>query len=672
MSNRLASEQSPYLLQHKDNPIQWWPWGDEALKEAKTSDRPIFLSIGYATCHWCHVMEKESFEDPEVARLMNETFINIKVDREERPDIDAIYMSACQMATGRGGWPLTIIMTPAMRPFFAGTYIPKTQRYGQDGLLQMIPRIAQAWMKDRSYVNKNADKFTEALRRSSSIDFSGDNLSEEALRKGFHQCEQQYDQVYGGFGSAPKFPNPEQLRFLLRHWYRTGNRQALDMVENTLQKMRRGGMYDQIDGGFHRYSTDDQWRVPHFEKMLYDQALLILIYLEAFQVTGQQEYLGTVHATVEYVQRELHTSEGAYCTGEDADSEGVEGKYYVWDLEEVNRVLPSQEASLAVDLFNLHGKGNYLDEATRQRTGKNILYLSEDSTLIEGDLLGRISSRLLEHRGHRIRPLLDDKVLTDWNGLMITALARAGMALEVQRWIDHAETCMQFIEAHLMPQPGKLLHRWRNGKAGISGMLDDYAFIIEGCLTLYEATYQEHYCTLAQQLTATVLSDFLSDEGDFFMIAQGGESLLLRPKQQFDSAIPSGNAIMMMNLLRLARITGDPDLEGAGHRALNVYARGLLNYPLGFCSMLSALDYALGPSHEMIITGSRDDRETQQALSTLKKKYFPNAMILSRPEFGATASFAIHKCSGKTCELPTMNLQLVVHQLTQSLHRSPS
>ena len=669
MRNQLASEPSPYLLQHKDNPVDWYPWGDEAFATAKTLDRPIFLSIGYATCHWCHVMEKESFEDLEVARLMNETFINIKVDREERPDIDAIYMSACQMATGRGGWPLTIIMTADMRPFFAGTYIPKTQRYGQEGLLQMIPRIAEAWMQDRSYVIENADQFTKALRKSSSIDFSGEGLSDKALHKGFQQCQQQYDQTHGGFGEAPKFPGPEKLRFLLRYWYRTGNPKALDMVNNTLQKMRRGGMYDQIGGGFHRYSTDELWRVPHFEKMLYDQALLIQIYLEAFQVTGQQEYHDTVHSTIEYVLRELHTSEGAYCTGEDADSEGEEGKYYVWDLEEINKALQPEDAKCAVDLFNLHGMGNYLDEATRQPTGRNILYLSLDASLDDRDTLIRISECLLEHRSHRIRPLLDDKILTDWNGLMMTALARAGMALGVEGWIDHAVGCMQFIETHLMPQPGKLLHRWRIGKSGISGLLDDYAFIIDACLTLYEATYDEHYCTLAQELTATVLSDFLSDDGDFFMAPKGGESLLLRPKQQFDSAIPSGNAIMAKNLLRLARITGDPEFEDAGHRALSVYTRGLMNYPLGFCAMLSALDDALGPSHEIIITGSRDHQETQFALSTLKKNYIPNAMILSRPEFEETTSFSIHVCSGKTCELPTRDLQLVVRQLTNPIDR---
>jgi len=663
MSNQLASEQSPYLLQHKDNPVEWWPWRDEAFAIAKTLDRPIFLSIGYATCHWCHVMEKESFEDPEVARLMNETFINIKVDREERPDIDAIYMSACQMATGRGGWPLTIIMTADMCPFFAGTYIPKTQRYGQEGLLQMIPRIAEAWVHDRSYVIQNADSFTKALHKSSSIDFSGDGLSENALHKGFRQCEQQYDQAYGGFGEAPKFPGPEKLRFLLRYWYRTGNLKALEMVNNTLQKMRRGGMYDQIGGGFHRYSTDELWRVPHFEKMLYDQALLIQSYIEAFQVTGQQEFLDTVRSTIEYVHRELHTSEGAYCTGEDADSEGEEGKYYVWDLEEINQVLQPEDAQCAVDLFNLHGKGNYLDESTRQRSGKNILYLSMEASFADRDTLIRISDRLLEHRSHRIRPLLDDKILTDWNGLMITALTRAGMVLDNQGWIDHAQTCMQFIETHLMPQSGRLLHRWRNGEDGISGLLDDYAFIIEGCLTLYEATYDEHYSRLAQELTATVRSEFISDEGDFYMAPQGGESLLLRPKQQFDSAIPSGNAIMTKNLLRLSRMIGDSDLEDAGHRTLSVYTKGLLNYPLGFCAMLSALDDAIGPSHEIMITGSKEDKKTQFALSTLKKKYVPNSIILSRPEFRGTTSFAIHVCSGKACDLPTTNLQQVIDQL---------
>ena len=664
MSNRLVSEKSPYLLQHKDNPVDWWPWGDEALALACKMDRPILLSIGYATCHWCHVMERESFEDPDVARLMNETFVNIKVDREERPDIDAIYMGACQVATGRGGWPLTIFMTPQMRPFFAGTYLPKTARYGQPGLLQIIPNVAQLWRENRSLLEAQADDFTDAMKKSAVLALSGKELSEEILHEAFRHHERSYDSIYGGSRGAPKFPSPEKLRFLLRYWYRTENPKALEMVENTLQKMRRGGIYDQLGGGFHRYSTDEAWKVPHFEKMLYDQALLTLTYLEAFQVTANSEYLQTVQGILKYVHRELRNNEGAYSTGEDADSEGVEGKYYVWTMEELRSVLSPEEAELARTVFNLEEAGNYLDEATHKKTGLNIPYLGDAPA--DHKFMCGISRKLLEHRRQRIRPLLDDKVLTDWNGLMITALARCGMVLKDCDLIQRAERCVRFFEKYMMPAPGKLLHRWREGEAGIAGFLDDYAYVIMGLLALYEATDQEKYCTLALSLTRTVLDDFRSEDGDFFMVAQDGESLLLRPRQLFDSAIPSGSAVMMINLLRLGRMTGDLELEAAGHHSIQRCSRGLSDYPEGFSTTLSALDYALGPSTEIILSGSMDASETQVARDTLRSTYAPNAVILSRPDFGGTGEFAIHMCHGSTCEPPTQDADAVMARITRS------
>ena len=663
MSNRLAFEKGPYLLQHKENPVDWWPWGDEAFEVARKTDRPIFLSIGYATCHWCHVMERESFEDVEVAHLLNETFVNIKVDREERPDIDAIYMGACQVATGRGGWPLTIIMTPEMYPFFAGTYLPKVSRYGQEGLLQMIPKIAQMWQKDRPLLETTSNDFVQALEKFTDLNLSGEKPSEETLHKAFRHFEQEYDQTYGGFGHAPKFPSPEKLRFLLRYWYRTEDAHALEMVENTLQKMRRGGLYDQLGGGFHRYSTDATWRVPHFEKMLYDQALLILVYLEAFQVTANSEYLQTVLSTLEYVHRELQNSEGAYCTGEDADSEGIEGKYYVWELEEVRSLLPLDKVELAKAVFNLEEAGNYLDEATRRKTGNNILY--QKDTLVDDEDIRGIANQLREHRSQRIRPLLDDKILTDWNGLMITALARCGMVLGDHDLIYRAKKCVQFIEKYMMPEPGKLLHRWREGEAGISGLLDDYAYMIMGLLALYEATDEKKYCTLALVLTRTALADFRSEDGSFFMVARDSEQLLLRPKQLFDSAIPSGNAVMMMNLLRLGRITGDSELEVAGHQSIERCSGGLCNYPDGFSAALSALDYASGPSAEIIVSGARDVNETQTALDSLRKAYAPNSVILHRPNFGDAPRFAIHMCHGSTCEPPTRDIDAVITRITK-------
>ncbi len=672
MSNRLASEKSPYLLQHKDNPVDWWPWGSAAFEAASKANRPIFLSIGYATCHWCHVMEKESFEDQEVARLLNETFINIKVDREERPDVDAIYMSACQIATGRGGWPLSIMMTPAMRPFFAGTYLPKTTRYGHEGMLQIIPKVAKAWQKYRHHFETTADEFEQALNKSANLDFSGEEISEDILHGAFQHFHQQYDPLHGGFGSAPKFPTPERLRFLLRYWHRTGNPQALDIVEHTLQNMRRGGIFDQLGGGFHRYSTDSNWRVPHFEKMLYDQALLILIYLEAFQITGKQEYSQTVHEALRYVLRDLQTTEDAYCTGEDADSEGVEGKYYLWDMKELNSLLKPKEIKSFTKIFNLDQKGNYLDESTQRKTGSNILYLSAQDELSDEPPFLAIVDRLLKHRNQRVRPLLDDKVLTDWNGLMITALARCGMVFGDPVWIDHAERCVQFIIKHLLSGPDRLLHRWREGEAIIEGLLDDYAYMIMGLLTLFEATGKQSYCNLALSLTKTVIADFECEEGGFYMVSSESNQLLLRPKQAFDSAIPSGNSIMILNLIRLGRLTGDPELEAVGHQSIDACSGGLKSYPDGFCASLSALDYALGPSTEIIISGDPDHPETRTALTSLRKVYAPNTAVLSRPDFGGSNAFEIHLCQGKTCEPPTQNVQDVIHRITRPVHQRPA
>ena len=667
MSNRLASEKSPYLLQHKDNPVDWWPWGEEAFERARESNRPIFLSIGYATCHWCHVMERESFEDVEVARLLNETFVNIKVDREERPDIDAIYMNACQIATGRGGWPLTVIMTPAMRPFLVGTYFPKTARYGQDGMLQIIPRVAEAWQKNRHHTEETADEFVRALETSSELDLSGAELSEDTLHQAYRHFEQQYDSMTGGFGPAPKFPSPVRLRFLLRYWHRTQTPKALEMVKHTLLQMRCGGIYDQLGGGFHRYSTDKDWRVPHFEKMLYDQALLILTYLEAYQVTDEFEYLRTIYDTVQYVNRELKHRDGAYFTGEDADSEGVEGKYYMWEEREIRSLLREDEGYYEfADEFHLCDSGNYLDESTRRRTGKNILYRFPEFPLADSAFLEDACERLLRHRSKkRVRPLLDDKVLTDWNGLMITAIARAGIVLEGREYIQQAENCVRFIEKNLMPASGRLLHRWRGGEAAIEGMLDDYAYMIMGLLTLYEATGREHYLMLARQFTQTVLNDFRSERGDFFMVRRDGEPLLFRPRQSFDNAIPSGNAVMVMNLFRLARITGDPDLEAAGHQCMGVYSAGLSKYPDGFSMMLSALDYGMGPSTEIIVSGDPAHPETRAALSALRSVYAPNAVILSRPDFGGTGEFAIHVCHGSTCELSTRDTKAVIARIAK-------
>ena len=622
-----------------------------------------FSQLGMRPVIGAMLWSTSRLRDAEVARLLNDTFINIKVDREERPDVDSIYMSACQVATGRGGWPLSIMMTPDMRPFFAATYIPRTGRYGQNGMLQIIPHVAEMWQKGRSELENIADNFLGALRNASTLDLTGGELSANVLDAAFTYHEQQYDSINGGFGHAPKFPSPERMRFLLRYWHRTGNSRALQMVEHTLQQMRRGGMFDQLGGGFHRYSTDSKWCLPHFEKMLYDQALLAMVYLEAFQATGRSEYEQTVRSILEYVRRELQNTEGAYCTGEDADSEGVEGKYYVWSIDEVHGVLDPAAAKLVVAAFNLTVMGNYIDEATRDRTGNNILYRSPGDDISDSVRLHAAVRQLFDRRAQRVRPLLDDKVLTDWNGLMIATLARSGTVLDDVDLINRAVKCAQFIETHMVPEPGRLLHRWREGEAAIAGMLDDYAYMVMGLLALYEATGEEGHCSWATSLTQTVLAEFRDEDGGFYLTAQDSEELLMRPRQSFDSAYPAGSAVMMMNLLRLGRITGETELEAAGHDAIAAHSAGLQQYPDGFNAALSALDYALGPSTEVMVSGDRSLAGTQAMLSALRGIYAPNAVILSRPVFGASNEPAIHVCHGSTCDMPTQDTDAVVARL---------
>ncbi|MDX1587174.1 MAG: thioredoxin domain-containing protein, partial [Balneolaceae bacterium] len=452
--NRLADEKSPYLLQHADNPVNWYPWGEEAFTKAKEEDKPIFLSIGYATCHWCHVMAHESFEDEGVAEMMNRVFVNIKVDREERPDIDNTYMTVCQMLTGSGGWPLTIIMTPDKKPFYAATYIPKSGRYGRPGMRELIPRINGLWENDREKVHNSAEEIIQAFQKSNRQK-PGEEVSTQLLDKAFQVYSKQYDEDHGGFGSSPKFPSPHNLMYLLRYWHRSKNERALKMVTDTLDAMRKGGLFDQVGYGFHRYSTDAEWLVPHYEKMLYDQAMLVMAYTEAWQATGNLRFKKTARHTIEYVLRDMQDSGGAFYSAEDADSEGEEGKFYIWSVDEIRETLPGPEAELAIEVFNLTEDGNYTDEASRQQTGKNILHYTKpiEELAEERDMpveklqnkLDDIRKQLYRKREQRERPLLDDKILTDWNGLMIAALAKSGRAFDEEKQIEAAEQAYAFI-----------------------------------------------------------------------------------------------------------------------------------------------------------------------------------------------------------------------------------
>jgi uncharacterized protein YyaL (SSP411 family) len=643
-SNRLVAEKSPYLLQHAHNPVDWYPWGEEAFEEAKKRDEPIFLSIGYSTCHWCHVMEKESFENPRVATLMNEAFISIKVDREERPDIDDLYMSVCQMMTGSGGWPLTIIMTPDQQPFFAATYVPRESQLGQVGLLDLIPQIRDLWRKKRDRLTRAATEVRAALEEST-LATPGADLDEGALELTFDQLASMFDAEHGGFGSAPKFPTAHHLVFLLRYWLRTANEHALQMVETTLQAMRRGGVFDQTGLGFHRYSTDSHWLLPHFEKMLYDQALLALAYTEAAQATHREEYAETVREILAYVLRDMTDSGGAFYSAEDADSEGEEGRFYTWSEQEIRDALPEKEAQVVLTVFAFEPDGNFAEQATGKRTGRNIPHLNRPLAA-EADALGMperelralwdgVRRKLFEAREKRVHPHKDDKILTDWNGLMIVALAEAGRVLAEPSYLEAAERATDFILAHMRDTTGQLFHRYRDGEAAIPGFLDDYAFFIWALIVLYEATFEVKYLRIATELNDILTQHFWDNEqGGFFRIADDAETLLVRPKEAHDGAIPSGNSVSMMNLLRLARMTANPDLETKAMRIGQVFSADVLASPAGFTQLMTAADFAIGPTYEIVLVGNPARNDTKAMQVALNEKYLPNKVLIQVPLSG--------------------------------------
>ena len=639
--NRLASEQSPYLRQHADNPVAWYPWGEEAFAEARESDRPIFLSIGYATCHWCHVMAHESFEDEEVARLMNEAFVPVKVDREERPDVDSVYMTVCQMMTGRGGWPLNVVLTPDLEPFFAGTYFPRESRGGRIGMLDLVPRIRELWMERRHEVEGSAAEITEALRRAVDVP-DGDRPGEEEILAAFNALSARYDPARGGFGGAPKFPSPHNLTFLLRIWETTGDERALEMVTTTLRAMRRGGVHDQLAGGFHRYSTDAEWRLPHFEKMLYDQALLALAYTEAWQATGAPEFGDTARRTLGYVLDELSDAGGGFHSAEDADSEGEEGRYYVWTLDEVADVLgEGAELGLAVDAYGITDEGNFRDEASGERTGANVLLearlpteLAEDrgdAPQVIAARLETIRRRLLEARAERVRPERDDKVLADWNGLAIGALARAGRVFEERRFVRAAVRAAEFLERELVDGEGRRLHRWRRGEAAIGAMLDDLAFVAWGHLELYEASYEPRWLDAALRGLTELVGRFEAPGGGFYQKAESGDDAIVRIRPTSDGALPSGNSIAILALLRAARLTGRTELEEAAHRALRGLGGRVEASPAGHTALLQAAAFARGPTAEAVVVGAIGGEDAGSLLAPLRHGFHPRVVGALKP-----------------------------------------
>jgi uncharacterized protein YyaL (SSP411 family) len=651
--NRLINEKSPYLLQHAYNPVDWYPWCDEAFERAKIEDKPIFLSIGYSTCHWCHVMEKESFEDEEVAKILNENFIPIKVDREERPDIDTVYMAICQAMTGHGGWPLTIIMTPDKKPFFAGTYIPKHSRYGRIGLIELLQKVVEIWKENKDKVISLAEQITSEIKEALEKVEKGNIIDETIFTLAYKELEENFDPEYGGFGEAPKFPTPHNLMFLLRYWKRTGNAKAIDMIEQTLKGMWLGGIYDQIGFGFHRYSTDRKWLVPHFEKMLYDQALISLACIETYQATGKEKYAVLCSEVFSYVIDNLTNTDGGFFSAEDADSEGEEGKFYLWEYSELEKILNQSELNFVIENFNIRKDGNYIDELKRSRTGKNIFHLSSELEGEKRKIWESIRLKLLKHRNNRIRPLKDDKILADWNGLTISSLAKGYLTFGVEDYIQIAEKSANFILKNMLTNDGKLLHRFRDGEAKINGHLDDYAFLAWGLIELYEATFKTNYLKKAIELTNKMIELFWDENNGGFFLSEN-EDVLFKQKEIYDGATPSGNSVALLVLIKLSKITGRSDLNELTFKLVETFSGTVSKHPSAYTFFLSAFDFLIGPSFEIIIVGkSSDDISKIQKL--LNSKFIPNKILLYKPtdredEINLIAPFLTHykEIDGKT------------------------
>ncbi len=689
--NRLINESSPYLLQHATNPVDWFPWGTEAFDKAKREDKPVFLSIGYSTCHWCHVMEHESFADKEVADLLNKDFISIKVDREERPDIDHVYMTVTQALTGSGGWPMTIIMTADKKPFYAGTYFPKNRRWGRPGLMELLPKIAEMWRNDRNKILDSADRITRHVA-GLGTGRPATNLDRKTLDQAQAFFEQAYDSDHGGFGQAPKFPTPHQLSFLLRRYHRTQNQQTLAMVEKTLTRMRQGGIYDQLGFGFHRYSTDAQWLVPHFEKMLYDQALLIMAYTEAYQTTDNAFYANVAEEIISYVLRDMTSNEGGFFSAEDADSEGIEGKFYLWSPRQVQNILGEKEAALFANMFNVKEGGNFENPDPGHHIGQNILHLkkslsqlSEELAISEDQLRRRLEAgrlKLFHAREKRIHPFKDDKILTDWNGLMVAALAKAGSVLDNRTYTTAATKAADFILQNLTDPSGRLLKRYRKGKAGLPAHLNDYAFMVWGLLELYQASFEVIHLKNAIELNQQMLSRFWDEQnGGLYMTADDSEKLLVRSKVIYDGAIPSGNSVAVFNLLRLGHMTGNTEYFTKAEQIIKFFSAEIAVHPAGHSQLMVAMEFALNPNYEVVIVGAPQSEDTMTMLAALRKPFLPEKVVLFRPmdkqaakEITAFAPYTLsmaakngrataYVCQKFACKLPTTSIDQMLENL---------
>ena len=680
--NRLQHEKSPYLRQHALNPVDWYPWGEEAFEKARREGKPIFLSIGYSTCHWCHVMERESFESEATAALLNEWFVPVKVDREERPDIDRIYMNYIQAATGGGGWPMSVWLTPDLHPFVGGTYFPPDNRYGRPGFPDILRRVAQGWMEDRARIVASSEQVMAELRQQSAMGAQGpDHVPATVMDSAFHLFRRTYDSKLCGFGGPPKFPRPSVHNFLLRYGRRTGNQDAIDMVVETLIAMQKGGMNDQLGGGFHRYSVDEFWFVPHFEKMLYDQAQLVTSYLEAFQITGDETLAFAARRTIDYVLREMTAPEGAFWSAEDADSvvdpaqphHKSEGWFYIWSWQDVVELLGEPHAQWFAYRFGMDPGGNVANDPHHEFTGRNILFQAhtpEDTARHFEIPLDHIAAaisaaqqRLFEARAKRVRPHLDDKILTAWNGLMISAIARGAAILDEPRYATAARGAADFLLSRMRTPEGELLRRYREGEAAIGAMLDDYAFLAQGLIDLYEATFEFRYLAEAIALTdeqRTLLED--PENGGFFASAHTDAARLNRIKDDYDGAEPSGNSVALLNLFRLHRITGREDLLESARKLIGAFSARLAASPFGMPQMLAACEFDLAPRREIVVAGEPDPAMIRQ----LWKNFDPNRILLkASPEMAAyhpavtelaQGPPAVCLCENFTCQAPVTNV----------------
>ena len=689
-TNQLIREKSPYLLQHAHNPVNWYAWGPEAFEKARSEGKPIFLSIGYSTCHWCHVMERESFEDERIAELLNEHYVAIKVDREERPDVDRVYMTFVQATTGSGGWPMSVWLTPDLKPFFGGTYFPPENRWGHPGFGSILQQISAAWRTDRQQIVESARDALAQLQQQVALESSAADpaVNQSVVDSGFSVFRRTFDSRLGGFGGAPKFPRPSVFQFLLRYFARTGNREALEMPLVTLREMAKGGIHDQIGGGFHRYSVDERWFVPHFEKMLYDQAQIAVACLEAFQASGEQSYAETARRTLDYVLRDMTGPEGGFYSAEDADSvidpaepevKG-EGAFYLWSADEIRHIVASPTADWFCHRYGVAEGGNVENDQHGEFVGRNILYQAatiEETAEQFGRpvdevraAIGQAEAVLLEARARRVRPHLDDKILASWNGLMISALAQAGAVLEEPRYARAARRAADFVVAKLVDPAGTLQRSYREGPSGIPGFLDDYAFFTQGLLDLYEAQFDFADLERAVALAEKSLELFADREhGGFFSSAAGDRHLVMRLKDDYDGAEPAGNSVAILNLLRLDAMTGRESFRRSAERALAVFSPRLSLAPVALPAMLAACEFLLGEPRQIVLVGDAGSADTQALLRTLRGRFIPArvALLVDSPEtrrklaawvpaiggmqpLGGRA--AAYVCRNFTCRLP--------------------